>query len=161
MYIATAFAISLGGLYLVWVRGSTVGPSIAIGISLNGALIMVFAALALRYARSHAIHLHRRWALRTFIVVNGVWFFRVGMMFWIFVNQGPVGIGTNFDGPFIVFWSFGTYLLPLAVLEMYFRTQDRGGTRSRITMATALAVLTVGMGIGIAMVSGFMWLPNL
>jgi hypothetical protein len=46
------------------------------------------------------------------------WFFRVGVFAWIIVNRGPVAIGESFDGPFIRFWGFGCYLLPLAVLEL-------------------------------------------
>ena len=71
--------------------------------------------LAWRHARARNVAMHRRWALRTFVLVSGVWFFRVGMMLWIFLNGGPVGIGEKFDGPFIMFWSFANYLLPLAV----------------------------------------------
>ena len=48
-----------------------------IGVSLNGVLIMIFAEIALRYARARKIAVHRRWALRTFMVVSGVRFLRV------------------------------------------------------------------------------------
>ena len=144
LYILTAFAISIAGLYLVLVRGTTTTTVGAIAISLNGALIMICAAMAWRYARARNIDTHRRWALRTFVLVSGVWFFRVGLMLWIFLNQGPVGIGENFDGPFIMFWSFANYLLPLAILEIYLRTQTRAGVRGRFGMAASLLVVTVG-----------------
>ena len=97
---------------------------------------MVFATLALRYALARDFKTHRRWALRLFMVVNGVWFFRVGLMFWIAVNQGPVGFDPKtFRGPFLSFWAFADYLLPLAILELYLRTKDRAGTRGQFAMA--------------------------
>ncbi len=43
---------------------------------------MICAAMALHYALARNIDAHKRWALRTFIVVSGVWFFRVGLMLW-------------------------------------------------------------------------------
>ncbi len=46
---------------------------------------MIYAAsepMALRYALARNIDAHKRWAVRTFIVVSGVWFFRVGLMLW-------------------------------------------------------------------------------
>jgi len=122
---------------------------------------MAFAVIALRYAIARDIDTHRRWALRTFLVVNGVWFFRVGLFSWISINQGPVGIGENFDGPFIVFWSFANYLLPLAVLEFYLRTQDRAGASGKFAMAAGLLVLTAAMGVGIFGAYMFFWRPLL
>jgi hypothetical protein len=55
----------------------------------------------------------------------------VGVFAWIIVNRGPVGISDSFDGPFIRFWGFGCYLLPLAVLEPYLRAKKSAGPRSR------------------------------
>lgn len=161
IYMATAFAVSVAGLYLIWSRGATGGLVNAIAISINAALIMICAAMALRHAMARNIDTHRRWALRLFLVVNGVWFFRVGMMLWIFLNGGPVGVGENLDGPFAISWAFGQYILPLAVLELYLRARDRAGALSKFAMAGGLVVLTVGMGVGIAMASMFMWLPRL
>lgn len=162
VYLPAVFVTSLAGLYMVWSRG-TVGDFVQhLGITLDAALIMLFAALALRYALARDFRTHRRWALRLFMVVNGVWFFRVGMMFWIFVNKGPAGFDPEtFTGPFLSFWSFADYLLPLAVLELYLRTRDKAGARGRFAMATALFVLTIAMGIGIFVATMAMWLPRI
>ncbi len=162
VFILSAFAVSIAGLYLIWVRGST--PSIynALGISLNAALIMIFAALALRYAIARDIDTHRRWALRTFIVINGVWFLRVGFIIWVILNQGqPVGHTDDFKGPFDIFIAFGSYLVPLAILEIYLRTQDRAGATGKWLMAIGLFFLTLAMGAGIAGTVAYMWLPLL
>ncbi len=162
VYLPAVFVTSLAGLYMVWSRG-TVGDFVQhLGITLDAALIMLFAALALRYALARDFRTHRRWALRLFMVVNGVWFFRVGMMFWIFVNKRPAGFDPEtFTGPFLSFWSFADYLLPLAVLELYLRTRDKAGARGRFAMATVLFVLTIAMGIGIFVATMAMWLPRI
>jgi hypothetical protein len=77
------------------------------------------------------------------------------------LNRGPVGIGRNFDGPFILFWSFGCYLVPLVVLELYLRAKQRPGPRRRIGMAGALVILTLFTGVGIFGVAMAQWLPSI
>ena len=161
LFIATALLLAVGGLYLVWVRDAILNLTGAIAISINALLIIVFAVLALRDARAGQMASHRRWALRTFLMVNGVWFFRVGFMAWIILNQGPVGSTENLDGPFDTVWAFANYLLPLVVLELYLRTQDRAGTRGKYAMAVGLVVLTMLMGVGIFGTYLFMWQPYL
>jgi Predicted membrane protein (DUF2306) len=57
-YMLTAVASSIAGLYLIWTRplfGSLVNN---IGASLDGVLIIVFAAIALRYAIAREIRTH-------------------------------------------------------------------------------------------------------
>jgi uncharacterized membrane protein len=160
VFLLVAFVLSISGLYMTWLRDPkpiTVG---AVAITLNAVLIIVFAALAWRAARSHDIAAHRRWALRTFLVANAQWFTRVGVFAWIIVNQGPVGIGRNFDGPFIRFWSFGCYLVPLLVLELYLQAKTRPGPRARLGLAGAIVLLTLFMGVGIFGVAMAQWLPS-
>ncbi|MGI9170335.1 MAG: DUF2306 domain-containing protein, partial [Caulobacteraceae bacterium] len=79
----------------------------------------------------------------------------------IILNRGPVGIGKHMDGPFDFFWGFGSFLLPLFVLEIYMRTKDRAGPPRKVVMATALFFLTTVMGIGIFGAYMFMWRPLL
>ncbi len=160
-YLLTAFTISIAGMYMVWTRGTAGGGAMRVGISLNGTLIIACAAMAWRHARARAIPAHRRWALRTFVLVSGVWFFRVGFMFWLIANRGPVGIGEDFDGPFVRCWAFGCYLLPLAVLELYLRARDRAGTTGQLAMAGGLFVLTVATGVGILGAAKLLWLPRI
>jgi len=159
LFLVTALGLSVSGLYMEWVRGARISMFSALAISLNAVLIIVFAALAWRAARGRDIATHRRWALRTYLVANAQWFTRVGVFAWIIVNQGPVGIGDNFDGPFMRFWSFACYLLPLAVLELYLHAKENPAARPRLAMASALVVLTVAMGIGIGGVAMASWLP--
>lgn len=162
IYIPTAFIMSLGGLYLVWVRGTVGDLSQHIAISLNAVLIMLCAAMTLRSALAYELDAHRRWALRLFLVVGGVWFFRVGLMLWVLLNQGPAGFDPKtFQGPFLTFWAFGQYLLPLSVLELYLRARDRGRAPARFAMAVGLFVLTVAMGVGIVVAAMGLWLPHM
>ena len=160
LFIVLAFVMSLGGLYLTWVRGAILTTIGGIGTSINGILIMIFAVMAIRTARAFDLESHRRWALRTFLMVNGVWFFRVGFMAWIVINQGPVGSTDNLDGPFDIVWSFANYLLPLAVLELYLYAKDNGTPTVKIATSIGLFLLTLLMGVGIFGAYMFMWSPN-
>jgi predicted membrane protein DUF2306 len=162
VYVLALFIATISALYMVWFRGTAGDFSQHVGVSLDAALIMIFAVVAVRYAIARDFKTHGRWALRLFMVVNGVWFFRVGMMLWLVINRGPAGFDPKtFTGPFLTFWSFGNYLLPLAILELYLRTTDRSSSSARFAMATGLLILTVAMGIGIAVATKVMWLPRL
>lgn len=162
LYMPAVFVTSFAGLYMVWSKGITKHLPQHIGVSLDAVLIMTFAALALRYALRRNIRTHEKWALRLFMVVNAGWFFRVGLMFWVVVNQGPAGFDPKtFTGPFLTFLSFADYLLPLAILELYLRTKERAGVTGRFAMAAGLAVLTLAMGVGIFAASMVMWLPRM
>lgn len=160
-YLLTALIMSLGGIYMVWTRGTAGGDAMRVGISINGVLIVACAAMTWRMALARRFDFHRRWALRTFILVSGVWFFRIGFMFWVLANRGPVGVGEDFDGPFVRFWAYGCYLVPLAVLELYFRAQDAQSKTAKRAMTAGLAVLVLVTAAGIAGAALFMWAPRL
>lgn len=161
-FLSCAVAASAAGLFMVWTRAGSGGDlSQDIGISFSAVLIFVFAALALRHALAREFDVHRRWALRLFLVVNTGWFFRIGLMLWIVVNRGPVGFDPKtFSGPFLTFLSFADYLLPLAVLELYLRAQQSRRSGAQIAMAAALGVLTLAMTGGIAAAAAILWLPH-
>jgi hypothetical protein len=179
IYLLTTVTIGITALYLVWIRGGTVGGFIQhIAISLNAVLIMFCAAMAVRYALARRFGIHRRWALRLFLVVSGVWFFRVGLVFLIIANKGLAGFNAaTLQGPFHNFLSFAQYLAgaptvtaaanvaagvpPLAVLEIYLRTENQTGAPGKFAMAAGLLVLTIAMGIGIFGATKGMWLPRI
>jgi hypothetical protein len=161
VFLTMAFGLSLTGLYMVWVRDATPTLFGSVATSLNAVLIVVFGAIAWRLAMARDFDSHRRWALRTFLVANGQWFFRVGTFGWIILNRGPVGMGENFDGPFVVIWSFGCYLFPLAIFELYQRARMSPAGRGRLAMAAALTVLALLTLVGISGVYMFMWKPVL
>jgi uncharacterized membrane protein len=161
VFMLAIIAASLSGLYLVWVRGTLVNFIGGLAISLDGVLIVAFAIMAWRAARTRDFESHRRWALRTFIVASGVWFMRLGYIAWFIINQGPVGVTKKMDGPFDLFWAFGCYLVPLAVLELYFFAQRSRHTSMKVATAITITVGTVFMSIGVVGASMFMWLPLL
>jgi len=162
IYLLTVVLGSIGGAIIVWTRGAIGSTFSHVGMTVNAAVILLCAYMALRHALARQFPIHRRWALRLFLAAGGVWFFRVGLMFWIIVNQGPAGFDPNtFEGPFLNFLSFAQYLVPLALLEMYFYAKDRAGTTGKYLMTITLVVLTLAMGVGIFGATMFMWLPRI
>lgn len=161
-YVVTAMATSVGGLYMLWTREIPGGLVMGLGMSLDAVLILVFGALAWKEALVRNIKAHRRWALRLFMVVSAVWFFRVGFMAWVMINQGPVGFDPGtFTGPFITFWVFAQYMLPLAFLELYFRAQESRVVVVKIATASLLSIATLLMGFGVFGAVVGMWFPEL
>jgi uncharacterized membrane protein YozB (DUF420 family) len=158
VFLSTALLLSIGGLWLVWVRGTMLTFTGGIGISFNAGLIFLFAGYAWRTAVQRRIVEHRRWALRLFITANGVWFMRLGYIIWG-AGTGGLGIGDAMDGPFDYFLAFGNVLVPLALLEIYLWADSRGTARQRTAVTTGLfvlALLTFGGSIAAWLV---MWSP--
>jgi len=164
LFIFTALAISLGGLYLVWIRGATLNMNGAIAISLNALLIIFFSLKTIKTiktVRGKMIQSHRKWALRAFIAVNGVWFFRVGFMAWIVINQEAKWSTENLDGPFDLVWAYGNYLLPLAILELFFLAKESQDSRKKYLMAILIFVCSLLIIAGTFGAYMFMWKPNM
>ena len=157
LFLLTALGGALSGLYMIWVRGSRANLTAGLATSLDAALIIAFAVLAWRAARARTFTTHRRWALRTYIVASGVWFQRVGIFGWTTLDPRAVGMTKAFDGWFDLTWAFGCFLLPLAVLELYLRVKDRGGTRSRYVMAIGIVFLTAATAFGAYAAYMFVW----
>ncbi len=159
-YMFSAVLMSIGGLIMLWTRNAVGDLSQHIALSLNALLILLCAGMALRYALQRRLDVHRRWAIRLFLAVSGVWFFRVGLMFWLVANQGPVGFDpVSFTGPFLSFIAFAQYLLPLAIAELYFRAQRSSNIMRQLMTTSVLVVSTLVTGAGIAAAGLLMWLP--
>jgi hypothetical protein len=159
LFLTSALVLALGGLWLVWARGTYLTLTGAFAISLDGALIVAFSLLAWFHARQRNFAQHRRWALRAFIVASGVWFMRVGYMAWGITTRGA-GIAKGMSGPFDLFWGFATYLLPLAVLELYLRA-ERGVPRAQYAMAAGLWLASLAILGGSAAAWMMIWWPFL
>lgn len=161
-YIPAVILTSIAGLYMVWSHPTPRLFVQHVGVSVDAILITTFAILALRTAVARDFQAHRRWTLRLFMVVNAGWFFRVGLMFWIAINRGPAGFDPDtFTGPFLNFWAFADYLLPLAVLELYLLAKARGSAPGRLAVAATIFIFTLAMGVGIAVATIGMWLPHM
>jgi len=157
LFLLTAIGGAISGLFMIWVRGSRANFVAGLATSIDASLIITFAVLAWRAARARLFTVHRRWALRTFIVASGVWFQRVGIFGWTTFDPAAVGMNKNFDGWFDLSWAFGCYLLPLAVLEGYLRVKDRGGPRSRYALAVCILVLAAATAFGSYAAYMFVW----
>ncbi len=154
---------AVAGLYLVWIRGETAGDLPQnLGITLDAILILGFAMVAIRAARRRDFRAHRRWALRLFLVVNAVWFFRIGLSLWLMLHQRPVGFDPDtFSGPFLTFLAFSQTLLPLLILEGYLRARDGGSVSARATMAGVLGISALLTAGGIFAATMILWKPFL
>lgn len=158
-YLVAVVMSAIGGLYLLWTRGSVGNVINHIGTSGSAVLILVFAVFTVRSAVTRRIVEHRRWAMRLFLAASAVWFFRVGLMGWTAVTGG-VGIDfETFTGPFIYTLSFAQYLLPLAMLEWYFRCKSHEGQAGQLLFVVTLYTLTGFMALGIGTATVGMWLP--
>jgi hypothetical protein len=154
--------MSLTGLYLVWVKGTVGGFVQHLGTSLNALLILWFAAAAWRHVAARNFNAHRQWAMRLFLAVSGVWFFRVGLLFWILVNRGPAGFDPHtFLGPFLDFLTFAQTLLPLAALEIYLRAGAARGATLKYAAAAVIILLTAVTAVGISGATMAMWWPRI
>lgn len=161
IYMLTTVILAGAGLYMTWIRGSVGDVWQHLGSTGNAVLIWLFAGLALRSAMSRDFRRHRRWALRFFLVVSASWFIRIMLFLTFLVFQRPVGFDpTTFTGPYLTFLSFAQYLIPLAVLELYFFAQDRPGALRRVAMAGLLFVLTLAMAAGLFGATMGVWVPQ-
>ena len=156
LFLLAAFAVALTGLYLVWIRGTQQSGA---ATTLNAVLIIACGSMAWRAVRAGDIETHRRWALRTFLVANGQWFIRVGAAAWLIVTHA-VGIKGTFS-TFILFWSYGCYLVPLVILELYLRSKESQTPSVRSAMAVTLFVLTAFMSLGVVATFFLFWQPLL
>ena len=162
IYFFTAVTTSLGGFYMLLTHGTVGGVATHSAMIIITFLVLVFAAIALQRAITRQIDSHRRWIFRLFMAVSAVWFFRIGLMFWLFVNGGPAGFDPEtFTGPFVNFLAFAQFLLPLAVVELYLGIKDRGNAFAKYTMAGTLALFAMATGLGIFAATMGLWLPRL
>ncbi|WP_439471360.1 DUF2306 domain-containing protein [Brevundimonas sp.] len=161
LFLTLAAVMALSGVWLTVVRQSWLSSISGVAILLDAVLILIFGAMALRRALQRRFEVHRVWAMRTFMVVSGVWFLRIGLMGWILVNRGPVGMTDTMSGPADIVMAFGSYLIPLAVLELYL-----AATRSRHAALKVLAALLVSAAalftaVGVFGTVALMWGPYL
>lgn len=163
IYIPSAMLTSIAGLYMTWFRDKDIGDvTMDLGLSLDAVLILIFSVLTVKYAMDRQLITHRKWALRLFMVVNAVWFFRIGLMFWMFINSGPVGFDkATFTGPFLTFWVFAQYLIPLAVLEFYFIAREGKKIVQKYSASALVFLCTLCTGVGTFVAFMGMWLPRM
>ena len=161
-YVVAAVSLAISGLAMVGAGRAPGDLSQHLAIALNAAAILLFAGLAWRDARARRFDSHKRWALRLFLAVAGVWFFRIGLMAWIVINHGPAGFDPKtFSGPALTWLAFGQTLLPLAVLEAALRVRRHAGEGARLAMAAGICAATLLTLLGIAAATLIMWWPHM
>jgi uncharacterized membrane protein len=143
VFLAAAMLVALSGLWLDITREiakEVLASNFA--ISLNGLLVLAFGALAWRAAARRDIAAHQRWALRAFVVINGVFFLRMMVFGAIILVQREL--------PEVVFKAMGyaSYLVPLALVEFYIRAKE-GGPILRVAAAMVIAAVSAYMALGV------------
>ena len=160
LFLSISLIAAMSGLYLTWIRGSRLGPGSSLSITLNGFLILLFAVLAWRSALRRDFVRHREHALRTFLLVNGVWFLRISMML-AGLALAPMGTKIDYRGAVFIGVSFASWMLPLTILELYLRAQRSRRDAPRYAMAITLGGLAALTLLGSAAAAAFMWWPVL
>jgi len=161
-FMVASVIVSIAGLYLTWSRERVIGSLIQdLGVTGSGVLVILFVPIALYYAIKRNFAAHRRWALRLFMVVSAVWFLRL-MIFGWFIATGGIGIDSKtFTGPFLDVASFAQYLLPLAVLELYFWACKPHNQRYQTAVASLIFVCCAMMAIGVFAIGSVAWFPKI
>lgn len=164
LYVLVATVMSLSGAYMIVTRSELVAGS-GFGhtaLMINGAIILLCAAMAFRFARLRQFDRHRIWALRLFIAVSGVWMFRIGMMAWLGLHGAPVGFDpVTFTGPFLTTLHTLTYIVPLLFLEIYLRAKAQGSATHKLMTAIGVGLLSIAMLGGVLSATFGMWLPRI
>jgi uncharacterized membrane protein len=163
-YVFMSIIMAIDGFTMIWTRGSVGGTFQHINISIQAIYIILFAFLTIKFARNREFAKHQNWAWRLFMVSNGVWFFRVGLMAWLIIHQAPVGFDKEtFDGPFLWVLSTLAYSIPLSliVFEMYLHAEKSQNKTFQLTTASVIFILTLIMTIGIIGATIGMWLPRI
>ncbi len=160
-YAAIAVLSALNGLWLTWMRGSYISIPSALAVSGNAIAILICVGFTVRYAWKKQFRVHQEWALRAFLVVSGVWFFRVMIMAFNLIGKSVFSFPSHLMPLAMDVMNYASYLLPLAIFELY-RQADRR-KRPALNMAASLPLntATLLLAVGIFGTISFMWMPYL
>ena len=159
-YLTVALLTSSGALVLSYMRPHFGSIALLVVNTADGVLIIAFGCLALRAALQRRFDDHRRWALRMFIVVSGVWFFRLGYGFYFFITGGEMPGSHNLMGPADIAVA-STWVVALAGLEFYLFAQRRRSGALKMA-AAAMSVAAAGTVLVSSYFAAQMfWLPTL
>lgn len=163
IYITSAVLLGLGGIIMTWLFDAGAPGSIKkIAATTNGLLILIFSFITVKLAIKRSISNHQNWAFRLFLVMNGIWFFRVYLMFWIAINGGPVGFDpVNFTGPVLDILNIAQFAVPLAVYEVYLYIKKCNQTAKTIALTIFMWLVNTSMAFGILVAFKGLWLPHL
>lgn len=162
IYIFAAFTLASSGLYLELSGRKTVGDwSMHAAITVNAFIILVSAWLALYYAIKRKFAIHKRWALRLFWAVNGVFMFRLLVMFWMLANQGPRWVDIDsFTGIPLTVIAICVYIVPVLIVEAYLRALESRKAALKVSVAGSFNVISLVFLIGTFGATMGLWLPH-
>ena len=160
MFFVLGLSGAITGLYLTWGAGIRFSNIASMGVTLNGILILVAIFFAWRAILNKKIIEHQRWAVHSFVLVNGVWSLRLYLMGWYLVNQGPNGNKPTLDGPMDLFLSFACYLLPMLFVELIFWAKRRKNEKINWIVIGTTGVATLFTAIGLVAAGVMMWGPR-
>jgi len=146
-FLVTCIVLSLSGFYLAWIRNEAPSEIKDLKNTINGLLVFVCSYFTLRYALKRNIKSHNRWALALILEANGQWFMRIGTL--CYMTLGNLIGKASFSDPFFLFWNFGAYLVPLAILMLYFFAHDNKGAWLKGFTAVVLTLSSLLMTVGI------------
>ena len=152
---------ALTGLYMTWVVGMRFSDIGSMGITLNGILIPIFIYFAWRTACKRDFAAHQRFAVHSFLLVNAVWTFRLYLMGWFVINQGPLGNSNNIDGPADIAISFACYLLPMLIAELVFWAKRPRNNAIKWTVSFFAVFGAAITAIGVLSATFMMWWPRI
>ncbi|MFZ1786978.1 MAG: DUF2306 domain-containing protein [Saprospiraceae bacterium] len=164
VYLFTAVLVSVAGVIMVFTKGSVGDQTMHYLICVQVIYILWFAVKTIQEARAKHFESHRKWALRLFMVTNGVWFFRIGLMAWLFVFQKPVGFDPEtFTGPFLTTLSVFTYAIPIALLllESYFYAQKKANPKVNWAVSFFITIFSLITLLGVIGAVMGLWLPRI
>ncbi|MDF2178172.1 DUF2306 domain-containing protein [Aliiglaciecola sp. CAU 1673] len=161
VFLTVGFLGAISGLYMTWGIGSRLSDLGALGVTLNGILIPIAVYYAWQFARKKQFAQHRRFAVHAFILINGVWTFRLYLMGWFMINQGPLGNNSTIDGPADMVLAFASYLLPMAIAELVFWAEKQA--KPKVTLMAAMGVTFAALitFIGVVSATMMMWGPRI
>ena len=155
VYLTTVLALAISGFYLVLIRGTSPNIQSAIGTSINGLLILSFIYLAYSSIKKRDIRNHRKWAMRLFFVSNAQWCLRVGVFAYM-ISGTVLGIEPSFGDPFFFMWTFGCFLIPLAILQLYFYANEHKSRKIKYGASLVVCTATIFMLIGVMGLTPFL-----
>ncbi len=141
LYLLSCIVTALAGILFIVVNGGTTGgPVMTCAFSTYGVLLLTFSIVTWHNARKRETYdydctyvpiTHRDWALRTFALGLGSWFYRVLYLvaYWS-IKHDP--LETNFRHPIDYTFEWSFFLFPLLVAELlvrYIRRCERNSRR--------------------------------
>lgn len=147
VYLITVFCLAISGFYLVWIRDPDPIELSGIGTTINGFLILSFAYFTVSRAINKDIASHQKWALRLFLVSNAQWILRVGVFSYL-ISGSFLGMKPSFSDPFFSIWTFGCFVFPLLMLQLYFYAKEKGSNEVKLVASGVLFLITILMMIG-------------